>query len=146
MELVRGCLVILIMVSLIVVRLSNVEGRYHYHKKKQNKAYPELDSDPSPSIPSDPYPNDPGDSTTTSDCVFNVMSYGATGDGVADDTSAFRKAWKEACAVESAVVLAPSNYCFKITSSIFSGPCKPGLTFQVSTFFPRCDFFFFCFR
>lgn len=118
-----------------MLHLNKVEGRHHYHRNKQNKT-PPVSKDPSPStpanspsIPSDPYPKGPA-----SDSVFNVMSHGATGDGVADDTSAFREAWKAACAVESGVVLAPSDYSFKITSSIFSGPCKPGLTFQVSTF------------
>ncbi|KAM1191553.1 hypothetical protein PS2_011814 [Malus domestica] len=87
---------------------------------------------PPPHVPSDPYPNDPGNnSSNSSDCVFNVMDYGAVGDGSADDTAAFRQAWKEACAVESGVVLAPSDYCFKITSTIFSGPCQAGLVFQV---------------
>lgn len=148
MELLRGFLVILITVSLIIQNSSNVEGRYHHHKKQKNKATPNpapaspetpptVPSDPSPStpenptpVPSDPYPNDPIDSS--SGCTFDVMSFGAVGDGSADDTAAFREAWKAACAVESGVVLAPANYFFKITSTIFSGPCKPGLVFQVS--------------
>jgi len=54
------------------------------------------------------------------------------GDGSCDDTAAFQDAWKAACAVESGVVLAPEGGVFKITSTIFSGPCKPGLVFQVS--------------
>lgn len=163
MDHIRGFLVILIALSLIIQNSSNVEGRYHYHKKQKNKGSPvatspvpsspvpspvyspdpddnappppPLPSSPDispPKIPSDPYPNDPG--TSTSGCVFDVMSYGAVGDGSADDTAAFLEAWKAACAVESGVVLAPSNYCFKITSTIFSGPCKPGLVFQVSFF------------
>ncbi|XP_068331809.1 polygalacturonase At1g48100 isoform X2 [Pyrus communis] len=126
---------------------SNVEGRYHYHKRNKSASPPPTPAEdrvapstpsgiapptPSPPVPSDPYPNDPGNnSSNSSDCVFNVMDYGAVGDGSADDTAAFRQAWKEACAVESGVVLAPSDYCFKITSTIFSGPCQPGLVFQV---------------
>lgn len=126
---------------LFIHDLDNVEGRNHYHKKQNKKSpapkspahspAPPSDTSPpsstSPSVPSDPYPNDPGDSG----CVFDVMSFGAVGDGSADDTAAFREAWKAACAVESGVVLAPENYCFMITSTIFSGPCKPGLVFQV---------------
>ncbi|KAF3456421.1 hypothetical protein FNV43_RR01071 [Rhamnella rubrinervis] len=138
MDPIRGFLVIWMTMSLIIIQnSSNVQGRYHHHKKQINKASPvppSVPSDPSPptnspSVPSDPYPNDPG--TSSSGNVFNVMSYGAVGDGSADDTAAFVEAWKEACAVESGVVLAPANYCFKITSKIFSGPCKPGLVFQV---------------
>lgn len=151
MGLIRGFLVILISLSLIIQNSNNaVEGRYHSHKK-QNKGSPVSSSpvpspDNSPTVPSDPYPNDPG--TSTSGCIFDVMSYGAVGDGSADDTAAFREAWKAACAVESGVVLAPSNYYFKITSTIFSGPCKSGLVFQVSFFFffPLLNFNFYPFQ
>ncbi|KAL5541455.1 hypothetical protein UlMin_009165 [Ulmus minor] len=143
MEMAPGFLVILITMSLLFsLNTSNVEGRYHYHKKQNNKAppppvrsspvhSPPVPSPPanSPSVPSDPYPNDPDDPTTG--YTFNVMSFGAVGDGSTDDTAAFRDAWKTACAVEAGVVLAPAKYCFKITSTIFNGPCKPGLVFQV---------------
>ena len=119
----------------------NVEGRYHHHTKQKkvstapadSSTEPEKPSVPppsdSPSVPSDPYPKD--NQTSSSDCVFDVRSFGAVGDGCADDTRAFRAAWKAACAVDSGVVLAPENYIFKISSTIFSGPCKPGLVFQV---------------
>lgn len=121
--------------------LGNVEGRYHHHTKQKKvsplpkppagASEPQNPSPPSssPTMPSDPYPNDPQNSS--SDLVFDVRSFEAVGDGSADDTPAFRAAWKAACAVESGVVLAPENYKFKITSTIFSGPCKPGIVFQV---------------
>ncbi|TYG55535.1 hypothetical protein ES288_D09G281400v1 [Gossypium darwinii] len=121
----------------------NVNARYHYHKKQQKtKGSPFIDEAPAPapalvpstsadppSIPSDPYPTDPGD---TSDCIFDVTAYGAVGDGSSDDTAAFREAWKAACSVESATILVPSDNIFTITSTIFSGPCKPGLVLQVN--------------
>ncbi|XP_041001796.1 polygalacturonase At1g48100-like [Juglans microcarpa x Juglans regia] len=137
MDLARTLLVMIwITASLFFQNSSNVEGRYHYHKKqnKSSPAPPHESQDPSspanpPSAPSDPYPNDPGSSSTNS--VFDVTSFGAVGDGCTDDTAAFTAAWKAACAVESGVVLAPADYCFIITSTIFSGPCKPGLVFQV---------------
>ncbi|KAJ6718461.1 POLYGALACTURONASE PLANT-LIKE PROTEIN [Salix purpurea] len=115
MEIIRCILAVFFGVSLLLYNSSNVEGS------------PTAPSSPSnsPQIPSDPYPN------TSSDCIFNVMDYGAAGDGSTDDTDAFRQAWKEACGVESGVILAPSGYSFMITSTIFSGPCKPGLVFQV---------------
>ncbi|KAH9766388.1 polygalacturonase [Citrus sinensis] len=123
MESIRELLLILLAVILLVQNLSNVEARYHHHKKQKNKgstvpppASPEnpVSSSPSysPSVPSDPYPNDPVNST---DCIFDVRDYGAVA----------------ACAVEAGVVLAPSDYVFKITSTIFSGPCKPRLVFQL---------------
>ncbi|KAF9674324.1 hypothetical protein SADUNF_Sadunf10G0115500 [Salix dunnii] len=149
MEIIRCILAVCFGVSLLLYNSSNVEGRRNYHKPKnksskttgspvsptpsdapdpQNPTAPSSPSN-SPQIPSDPYPNDPG--STSSDCIFNVMDYGAVGDGSTDDTNAFRQAWKEACGVESGVILAPSGYSFMITSTIFSGPCKPGLVFQV---------------
>jgi len=133
-----------IIVTLLNQNFGNVEGRYH-HNTKQRKvsSVPTAPSDSStepdnpsapppadsPTVPSDPYPND--NQTSSSESVFDVRSFGAVGDGCADDTPSFRAAWKAACAVESGILLAPENYSFKITSTIFSGPCKPGLVFQV---------------
>ncbi|XP_028786895.1 polygalacturonase At1g48100-like isoform X2 [Neltuma alba] len=135
MDLIRGFIFLCIAVMLSFHDyLGNVEGRHHHHRKQKEVSHisePEELSPPSnsPTVPSDPYPNDPGDST--SDGIFDVRSFGAVGDGSADDTRAFRAAWKAACAVESGVILAPADYSFKITSTMFSGPCKPGLVFQV---------------
>ncbi|KAI4335044.1 hypothetical protein L6164_013727 [Bauhinia variegata] len=152
MDLLCGFLIILISMILFIDNLGNVEARYHYHKKRNSlvsDSPPATSPDPddttppsiAPTIPSDPYPytnpnpnpnpnpSDPGKNYT--DSVFDVTSFGAVGDGVTDDTAAFKRAWKEACAVESGVILAPENYCFKITSTIFSGPCMPGLVLQV---------------
>jgi hypothetical protein len=66
--------------------------------------------------------------------VFDVRAFGASGNGSsADDTRSFRAAWKEACSAESATLLVPSDGVFTVTSTVFTGPCKPGLTFQVSS-------------
>ncbi|KAG2726772.1 hypothetical protein I3843_01G124000 [Carya illinoinensis] len=139
MGLARKLLVVWITASLLFQNSSNVEGRFHYHKKQTiisslasspDASPPDAQGPSSPDTPpSVPYPNDPGNSSTN--CVFDVTSFGAVGDGYADDTAAFTAAWKAACAVESGVVLAPADYCFKITPTIFTGPCKPGLVFQV---------------
>lgn len=150
----NGVLIVMVWIIaiLLVENSSNVNGRYHFHKgKKEEKpdedspvysppetAVPSSPAQPVPSVPSDPYPNDPGNST--SDCVFDVTEFGAVGDGCTDDTAAFKAAWKAACAVESATLLVPSNLCFKITSTIFSGPCKPGLVFKVSKFYLNFEF------
>ncbi|GMI72180.1 POLYGALACTURONASE INVOLVED IN EXPANSION3 [Hibiscus trionum] len=147
MDVGRRCLFIWMVVAMVTLCTGNANARYHYHKgRKVNESspppsaeapapapsVPSTPADPppasSPSIPSDPYPNDPGD---TSDCIFDVTSYGAVGDGSSDDTAAFKEAWKAACAVESATILVPSDKVFMITSTIFSGPCKPGLVLQV---------------
>lgn len=64
--------------------------------------------------------------------VFNVKSFGAVGDGVSDDTQAFKLAWDTACqAEESGTLLVPNGHIFMIQSTIFTGPCKSGLTFKV---------------
>ncbi|KAK8499808.1 hypothetical protein V6N13_060874 [Hibiscus sabdariffa] len=141
MELRRRFLFEWMLVAMLALCTDNVAARYHYHKGQKvdvpapsasAPSVPSTPADPppasSPSIPSDPYPNDPGD---TSDCIFDVTSYGAVGDGSSDDTAAFRAAWKAACAIESATILVPPDKVFMITSTIFSGPCKPGLVLQV---------------
>lgn len=138
MDLIHTLLFILwITLILINHNVINVEGRNHLHSKQKKVSLvpskssnePENPSSSSPSVPSDPYPTDPRDSD--SECIFDVRSFGAVGDGSTDDTPAFKAAWKAACGVESGVVLVPESYIFKITSTIFSGPCKPGLVFQV---------------
>ncbi|KAI9122909.1 hypothetical protein K1719_005798 [Acacia pycnantha] len=131
MELVRALLVLCITMTLFAHNWRNAEGRYHNHQPKKQKSPVHNHSPPSksPSVPSKPRPDNPGLSTSSS--VFDVTSLGAVGDGAADDTAAFVAAWKAACAVDSGVVLAPENHRFKITSTIFSGPCEPGLVFQV---------------
>ncbi|KAK9084412.1 hypothetical protein Scep_030883 [Stephania cephalantha] len=188
MAILRGFLFAWMIIAVMSFNLlSNVDGRYHFHKRKKSDdslkngntnsqspssapSYPVGANDPgnaaddnsaSPPptyVPSDPVGNDPSNgsndnnpvsppptnyapsdpvgaddpgNSTTDPCVFDVMSFGAVGDGSTDDTDAFREAWKAACAVESGVLLAPPDHTFTITSTIFSGPCKPGLIFQL---------------
>ncbi|GLT57104.1 hypothetical protein SLA2020_300990 [Shorea laevis] len=57
--------------------------------------------------------------------VFNVLSFGAVGDGAADDTQAFKLAWDMACHNDSAVLLVPNGYSFMLQSTIFTGPYLP---------------------
>ncbi|XP_057757621.1 polygalacturonase At1g48100-like [Arachis stenosperma] len=127
MSVIHGVFILWITMILLVLvhNLENVEGRHHSHKKGKKNQHPSPPYNAPPTVPSDP-------GNSPSDCnVFDVRSFGAAGDGCSDDTDAFREAWKAACEVESGVVLAPQDYIFMITSTIFSGPCKPGLVFQV---------------
>lgn len=71
------------------------------------------------------------DSTSIPRAMLDVVSFGAVGDGVTDDTQAFKTAWDAACQIESATLLVPKHYTFMIQSTIFTGPCKSDLTFQV---------------
>ncbi|XP_015074404.1 polygalacturonase At1g48100 [Solanum pennellii] len=150
------CLIIIIITSNSI----NVDARHHISKKTKSKkvishnnsapspiegSVNEPSPSPSPVSSSSPVsspssnvvPSDPsyGGGPTLNpeeDCIFDVMEYGAVGDGSTDDTEAFVAAWKAACQVESAVLLAPADRIFMITSTIFYGPCKPGLEFRVN--------------
>ncbi|GAB4855675.1 hypothetical protein Ancab_024297 [Ancistrocladus abbreviatus] len=66
-----------------------------------------------------------------SKAVFDVRAFGALGDGVADDTIAFKSAWDAACQVEYAKLLVPNGYSFMLQPAIFSGPCKQGFVLQI---------------
>ncbi|KAL3631760.1 hypothetical protein CASFOL_024744 [Castilleja foliolosa] len=60
--------------------------------------------------------------------TFNVMSYGAVGDGIVDDSQALLKAWRAACESEAKsttpVVLIPPKRTFLLSPLTFNGPCK----------------------
>ncbi|XP_057547357.1 polygalacturonase-like [Amaranthus tricolor] len=64
--------------------------------------------------------------------MFNVDDFGAKGDGSSDDTQAFKKAWKKACATSGAVLLVPSNKNYLLKPITFSGPCNTALTIEIS--------------
>ncbi|KAJ1417199.1 Pectin lyase fold/virulence factor [Sesbania bispinosa] len=83
------------------------------------------------SLPPSPAPEAVSPSTN-GPFVFNVKSFGAVGDGVSDDTEAFKLAWDTAChAEESTTLLIPNDHIFMLQSTIFTGPCNSDLTFQV---------------
>ncbi|KAK7293793.1 hypothetical protein RJT34_16667 [Clitoria ternatea] len=58
--------------------------------------------------------------------TFDVLKYGAKGDGHSDDTQAFVRAWKYLCGASKGtpkLVLAAS-YSFFVDQTTFQGPCK----------------------
>ncbi|RZR74459.1 hypothetical protein BHM03_00037217 [Ensete ventricosum] len=65
----------------------------------------------------------------------NVHSFGAVGDGVADDTMAFRNAWDKACSLKNAVLLVPEQHRYKVNATNFRGPCQRHLIVQVLVLF-----------
>ncbi|CAI8608292.1 unnamed protein product [Vicia faba] len=68
---------------------------------------------------------------TTND-VYNVMQYGAIGDGKSDDTQAFSKAWSSVCASSGmSTLVIPSGKSFMVTGVNFSGPCNAKITIQM---------------
>ncbi|KAK1268859.1 Polygalacturonase [Acorus gramineus] len=64
--------------------------------------------------------------------TFNVLDFGAKGDGVTDDTKAFQAAWASACKVEASTVVVPSKSVFLVGPISFSGPyCQQNIVFQL---------------
>ncbi|GAA0171884.1 hypothetical protein LIER_25818 [Lithospermum erythrorhizon] len=133
------------------------EARYHHHshhhhKKQHNKQHypphsgisappslapegsipvPPLVSLP-PNAPPEAYAPSPDDGEyNNTNGVFDVRQFGAVGDGITDDTQAFKEAWDSACQAESGKIIVPNGYSFMIQSGSFTGPCEPGLVFQV---------------
>ncbi|KAL3648145.1 hypothetical protein CASFOL_009113 [Castilleja foliolosa] len=102
-------------------------ARYHHHHKNHHHASQismPPSSSPAPS-PDDENPNNDQNGT------FNVRSFGAIGDGITDDTDAFKATWEIACQTDYGVIFVPDGYTFVIKPTIFTGPCKNGFAFQL---------------
>ncbi|KAJ0007509.1 hypothetical protein Pint_30093 [Pistacia integerrima] len=58
--------------------------------------------------------------------TFNVLDYGANGDGNSNDSLAFEKAWDETCnAMEGTpTMIIPKGKTFLVYPMTFAGPCK----------------------
>ncbi|XP_047339919.1 exopolygalacturonase-like [Impatiens glandulifera] len=60
--------------------------------------------------------------------IFNVLQFGAKSGGIEDSTQAFEDAWQAACRGPKAngktKVIVPHGKIFKVSSSLFAGPCK----------------------
>lgn len=102
-----------------------IQGELQTHKgNSRSLPLSQISLPPSPSPEASAPSHDPTP-------VFSVLSFGAMGDGVTDDTRAFKSAWDTACQSESATLLVPDSYSFMVQSTIFTGPCKSSLVFQV---------------
>ncbi|KAG5625919.1 hypothetical protein H5410_011137 [Solanum commersonii] len=139
MEFTRFCF--LVFSVFFIYNVCSVHGRfYDYPNVSRFRALSQISMPPSPAPAPSPSPAPKDDPTidnvknSSNDYaagIFNVLSYGAVGDGVIDDTQAFKMAWDAACQVDSAILLVPKHYSFMIQSTIFTGPCKSGLIFKV---------------
>lgn len=110
-------------ISLLFV---SVESRIHSQIKHKHSSHPvsHISFPPSPSP--EPY--------TPRNTVYDVRSFGAVGDGKADDTEAFKLAWDTLCQTEETepvTLLLPKHRSFMIQSTIFTGPCRSNILFQV---------------
>ncbi|KAI8528252.1 hypothetical protein RHMOL_Rhmol12G0136000 [Rhododendron molle] len=83
---------------------------------------------PSPKAPPLPVPKP--------SAVFDVLKFGAKGDGASDDTKAFQSAWAAACKVEASTITVPSKFTFLVGPISFAGPnCQPNIVFQAFRFY-----------
>ncbi|KAI3448452.1 hypothetical protein Pfo_005117 [Paulownia fortunei] len=123
--------VVLFAIPLCFFALSAQCRPFQHSKLSHYRILSQISASPSPAPEASEPPASHQDSSDSA-AVFSVLSYGAVGDGVADDTQAFKTAWDAACqADDSAVFLVPKHYTFMIQSSIFTGPCKNGLVFLI---------------
>ncbi|KAG6748359.1 hypothetical protein POTOM_048278 [Populus tomentosa] len=143
-------------VSLLVFGISFIclflciQARRHYHTQHHKHSHLHKSSTISepPTPPPEPashppVPANPSGGSGNSTGVFDVRSFGAIGDGLTDDTDAFKMAWDAACNQDdSAVILVPYGFEFMIQSTIFTGPCHGGLVFQVTCFVSPVMLFF----
>lgn len=124
---------VLTFLSLFVL-LPPTDGRTHSHhtRKKDLPAVSHISVPPSPA-PEPANAASPSYSGGDAEPIspFDVRKFGAKGDGVTNDTDAFKMAWDAACDAESATLLVPRGYIFMIQSTIFTGPCKANLVFQI---------------
>ncbi|KAJ3685923.1 hypothetical protein LUZ61_015087 [Rhynchospora tenuis] len=63
--------------------------------------------------------------------IFNIISFGAVGNGIADDSQALLSAWRAACAVPRATLLVPSDFRFLVSPVTLQGPCNSKLVLQI---------------
>ncbi|KAJ9559259.1 hypothetical protein OSB04_013873 [Centaurea solstitialis] len=67
--------------------------------------------------------------------AYNIMQYGAKGDGITDDTTAFEEAWQKLCndGEPGSSLTIPSNNTFLVGPIKFQGPCRStGIHFEIS--------------
>uniref|UniRef100_A0A164TBN6 Polygalacturonase n=1 Tax=Daucus carota subsp. sativus TaxID=79200 RepID=A0A164TBN6_DAUCS len=114
---------LLILVYLTTFLAISTEARRHHSKKNRTHKHKKQRHDHHVPAPF------PGHGNTSSN--FNVLSFGAKGDGVSDDSKALEEAWKAACKVEGSILRIPSNYKFLIKPITLKGPCMPHLLFQI---------------
>ncbi|KAG9149876.1 hypothetical protein Leryth_023449 [Lithospermum erythrorhizon] len=71
------------------------------------------------------------ESKHSSKVLVNVDAFGAVGDGIADDTEAFKSAWKKACSTAKSVLLVPQRRRYQVNATRFEGPCSGKLVIQI---------------
>ncbi|KAL8121258.1 polygalacturonase At1g48100 [Apium graveolens] len=111
---------LLILVYLTTFSAISTEARRHHGKKSRTHKHKK---------PRHDHHSTPGHVYNSSN--FNILKFGAKGDGVSDDSKALEDAWKAACQVEGAILQIPYNYKFLIKPVTLKGPCMSQLLFQI---------------
>ncbi|KAK4429826.1 Polygalacturonase [Sesamum alatum] len=127
----------------VAASLSKKKGKFHgsshHHGKSKQKA-PSPKTPPLPpaagpvAVPPPPAvpPPSQGEENAPDPTVFDVLDFGAKGDGSTDDTKAFQAAWAAACKVEASVLNVPAEFVFLVGPISFSGPyCQHNIVFQL---------------
>ncbi|KAM7269425.1 hypothetical protein ACFE04_024922 [Oxalis oulophora] len=114
------------------VSLYKKKGKHNHQNGSKPKPKP-----PSPKVIVPPPPpkskhNSPPPHIEGVSKTFNVLDYGAKGNGIADDTKAFQAAWASACKVAGSLIIVPDKSVFVVGPISFSGPyCQANIFFQL---------------
>ncbi|XP_078158870.1 polygalacturonase At1g48100-like isoform X2 [Carex rostrata] len=142
MPLTRFTVVVAFMLLMFLWGSIKTEGRHrhsnsHHRSPKNTISIPPTGAPPLNSNSSNnnhsmsPLPS-PAPVDSDSYSLFDVRAYGAVGNGVNDDTNAFKTAWDSACAeMNPSLILVPGGYSCLLKSTIFVGPCQNNIIFQV---------------
>ncbi|KAG2708211.1 hypothetical protein I3760_05G182100 [Carya illinoinensis] len=126
---------LVLLLSILFIASSStvsVDARKHHSKKTKPHKHPKDKGDNGGSSFPGPAPAPPADygPVPTQSSIFDVLFFGAKGDGVSDDSKALLAAWKAACKIPGATVEIPSEFKFLINPITLQGPCMPHLVLQ----------------
>ncbi|KAK4794403.1 hypothetical protein SAY86_012397 [Trapa natans] len=139
-QIIRSLLIVFPVLSSSFFLAVTAKSNHHGHMKKhasQSHPISHVSASPSPAPEAAPGPSsgDGSDGQGQPIGVFDVRKFGAAGDGSTDDTDAFKLAWDTACRAggrpAASTILAPRGRSFMIQSTIFTGPCKSSIVFQI---------------
>ncbi|KAG6601507.1 Polygalacturonase, partial [Cucurbita argyrosperma subsp. sororia] len=115
--------------------LSSKKGKTHNHggaHKGNHHGGASKTKPPSRKMPKPDVSRSPPPQKGSRSSMFNVLDFGARGDGKTDDTKAFQDTWTATCKVTASTFIVPSKYVFLVGPISFSGPyCQPNIVFQL---------------
>ncbi|KAF8016270.1 hypothetical protein BT93_H1694 [Corymbia citriodora subsp. variegata] len=116
--------IIIAILTILFIVITHCAGQVEAKRSRMNKHHGH-NHHHAPAPASAPHYGD------TESSMFNVLSFGAKGDGVSDDSKAILAAWKAACMVPSATLVIPQGLKFLVKPISFKGPCMPNLVLQI---------------